>query len=105
MSLNVEANKYSVTIDDAQVTDQGNGELLEVPAAVTVSYAEGALDTMVGLSPLDGKMVIHVDTNKEPLRAIYVNDQLVYGSDAGDFDPEWIKPFADALTDTGRPVR
>lgn len=104
MSLNVEANKYTVDFHDAQMNDD---QL--IPDAVTVSYSRGALDTMIGLSPLDGKMVIHVDTNAEPLRAIYVNDHLVYGEDAPRPEPdkgeEWIRPFADSLTDTERLVK
>lgn len=86
MSLNITANNFSVDLHDGKLEDEGTDSELFIPPAVTVTHgeAESAIVAMLGLSPLDGQMVLHVDTNTAPLRAIYLNDRLIFGTDAAD---------------------
>lgn len=54
------------------------------PAAVHVSAGDGGAQVMMGRSPVDGKMVIHIDgtvdtAGGEGIARIYLNDGLIAG--------------------------
>lgn len=84
-STNAKAHGYTIQIDPPQISDEGTADELHVPAAAHIEYQAGgeAFQLMAGPSPVDGQMVIHVDTEPGlPLARLYLNDSLVYGSEA-----------------------
>lgn len=86
MSTSLRAHGYTIQIDPPQVSDAGTADELHVPAAAHIEYqaAGKAFQLMAGPSPVDGQMVIHVDTEAElPLARVFLNDALVYGNEAG----------------------
>lgn len=96
MSTSLRAHGYTIQIDPPQISDEGTGDELHVPAAAHIEYqaAGKAFQLMAGPSPVDGQMVIHVDTEAAlPLARLFLNDVLVYGSEASPDPQPAEKPF------------
>ncbi|MFJ2662666.1 hypothetical protein, partial [Arthrobacter koreensis] len=96
MSTSLQAHGYTIQIDPPQISDEGTADELHVPAAAHIEYqtAGKAFQLMAGPSPVDGQMVIHVDTEPElPLARLFLNDVLVYGSETAPEPEPAEKPF------------
>lgn len=79
---------YTITADDAAQYREGS-ERLYVPPAVIVVHEEprdeSEVRVMIGKSPCDGKMVIHIDGHvgdeRGELARVYLNDGLIVGEE------------------------
>ena len=83
MTNTASAYGFTTQISPAATYEQDSKEPLSVPASAQIRYEEGDdnLSLMVGRSPVDNKMVVHIDTAEGiPLDRLYINDGLAYGT-------------------------
>lgn len=80
-----EGHGFATYITPGSMQDEGTDGEFWAPAVAQLEATEGPhLEIMAGLSPIDGKMVIHIDNHEEAISRIFLNDGLIYGTDTQD---------------------
>lgn len=92
----ISAHGYMTQISSGVTYEEGTDNEVVVPPSVQTVYLEGEheFSVMVGRSPVDNLMVIHVDTAETiPLSRLYINDDLGYGTEKdGTTAPPFVPP-------------
>lgn len=79
------AEGYTVRIDRGRIEDSDRESITWTPPAAHIEFTDGDENfmVMVGRSPVDGQMVIHIDACADlPLARLYLNDTLIHGTES-----------------------
>lgn len=80
-----EGHGFATYITPGSMQDEGSEGEFWAPAVAQLESTEGAhLEIMAGLSPIDNKMVIHIDNHEAGIARIFLNDGLIYGTETTD---------------------